>query len=59
MKQSVLGMLQGSADLLDGAINITGHEHSQTMLTVANTDLLSKGVYHLDRVVSKRKKQIR
>ena len=59
MKRSELGMLQGSADLLDSTINMAGHEHSQTMLTVGNTDSLSKGGYHLERVVSKRKKQIR
>ena len=52
-------LLSISADLLDSAINMARHEHSQTMLTVGNTDLLSKGVYHLDRVVNKRKKQIR
>ena len=48
-----------TADLLEGAISKAGRKHSRSALSIGNADSLPEGCYRLDRVVSKRKKQIR
>ena len=50
---------QSTVDLLEGAISKAGRKHSRSALSIGNADSLPEGCYRLDRVVSKRKKQVR
>ena len=48
-----------TANLLESAISKAGRKHSRSALSIGNADSLPEGCYLLDRVVSKRKKQVR
>ena len=50
---------RSTADLLESAISKDGHKHSRSALSIGDADSLPEGCYRLDRVVSKRKKQVR
>ena len=50
---------RSTADLLESAISKAGRKHSRSALSIGNTDSMPEGCYRLDRVVSKRKKQVR
>ena len=50
---------RSTADLLESTICKAGRKHSRSALSIGNADSLPEGCYRLDRVVSKRKKQVR
>ena len=50
---------RSTADLLESAISKVGRKRSRSALLIGDADSLPEGCYRLDRVVSKRKKQVR
>ena len=49
---------RSTADLLESAISKAGRKHSRSALSIGNADSMPEGCYRLDRIVTKRKKQV-
>ena len=50
---------RSTADLLESAISKVERKRSRSALSIGDADSLPEGCYRVDRVVSKRKKQVR